>query len=271
MELNRKQTNEEIAKHELNKDFNSHLNPVEWDNCYPVDGSFKYLHPGFTTSIKYFFYKIFEIKPFVKKVNKDFKTVVYGKENLKGIKSAIATSNHVNKFDCLVIKNALESYHHKVYVTSAPFNNQKGHFGDLMRAGGLMPLSDNLSAMKNFNKAMEEMLNKKTFVVFYPEQAMWLYYRKPRPYKDGAYHYAAKHNKPIIPLFITFTDSDTLDEEGLPKQIFNLHIMKPIYPKKELSLKENIEYLRNENARVTKEKYEEFYKIPLTYLEKGSN
>lgn len=267
MELNRKDTNIEIAKLEQSGNFDSHINPIDWDNCYPVDENFKYIKRGLKTKIKYFFYNLFEIQPFIKKINHDFKTIIHGQENLNGITSAIATCNHVHKFDCLVIINAL-SKNHKVYVTAAPFNNQKGHFGDLMRAGGLMPLSDNLSAMRNFNIAIENYLNKKSLIVFYPEQAMWMYYRKPRPYKDGAYHYAAKHNKPLVPLFITFEDDKDLDEEGLPKQNFHIHIMKPIYPKKELSFKENIKYLKEENAKATKAKYEEFYNKPLVYTTK---
>lgn len=268
MDLNRKDTNIEIEKRELAGDFNSHINPIDMNNCYPVDQNFKYMNKGFKTNVKNFFFNIFEIKPFVKMINKGFQTKIYGKENLKGLNGAIATSNHVNIFDCLVIKGALKKY--KTHFTAAPFNNQKGHFGDLMRAGGLMPLSDNLSAMRNFNVAIKDFLEKEHIVVFYPEQAMWLYYKKPRPYKDGAYHYAVKHNKPILPLFITFTDSDELDEEGLPKQLFHLHIMKPIYPKNNLSDRENIEYLKSENSRLTKEKYEEFYKIPLEYTTKTS-
>lgn len=265
MDLNRKETNIEITNKEKNKDFNSHINPIDWNNCYPVDGSFNYLRKGIKTKFKDFLLTTLEIRPFARKINKDLKTKVYGKENLKGLNSAIVTCNHVNIFDCLVIKSNLNKFRH-TYFTAAPFNNQKGHFGELMRIGGLLPLSDNLSAMRNFNQAIEYHLNKNHFVVFYPEQSMWLYYRKPRPYKDGAYHYAVKYNKPIVPLFITFEDSEELDEENLPKQIFHLHILKPIYPKEDLSPKENIEYLKSENAKVTKEKYEEFYKIKLEYL-----
>lgn len=260
MELNRKESNELIKKYELNGDFHSHINPIDWENAYPVDGNFKYVHKGFFSSIRDLFYRIFEVNPFIKAINKEFQTIVYGKENLKGLKGAVVTCNHVNKFDCIVIKHALKGKGKKSYVTAAPFNNQKGHFGNLMRAGGLMPLSDNLSAMRNFNKAIEEILNKNNFVVFYPEEAMWLYYRKPRPYKDGAYHYASKHNKPILPLFITFEDSNIMDNEGLPKQLYRIHIMEPIYPKKEFNLKDNIKYLKSENSKLTKNKYEEYYK-----------
>ena len=265
MEYNRKETNQIIKEKEAAKDFNSHINPVDWDNAYPVDGSFKYLNKGILTSLKYSIYNLFEVNPFVKKVNKDFKTKIVGLENLKGLKSAIITCNHVHKFDCLILKGALSKTHHKVYITAAAFNNQKGHFGELMRAGGLMPLSDNLSAMKNFTNALEAILKTNSFVVFYPEQAMWLYYRKPRPYKNGAYHYASKYNVPIVPTFITFEDSDELDEEGLPKQYATLHIMSPIYPQDNLTFKENIDYLNKLNSKLTKDKYEEFYKKVLSY------
>lgn len=261
MEFNRTQTNKIIKQKELEKKFNEHINPVDWDNALPVDENFKYYHQGFFKKIRNFLLTKLEINPFIKKINKSFNTKIYGVEHLKELNGAISTSNHVNKFDCLVIKHALESNKmKKVYVTSAEFNNQKGTFGELMRIGGLMPFSKNLSAMRNFNTAIGEMLNDKHIVHFYPEEAMWLYYRKPRPFKNGAFHYAVKHNKPILPLFITFTDSDKLDEEGLPIQNYHLHIMPPIYPKKELTLKENIEYLKSENQKVIKNKYNEFYK-----------
>lgn len=261
MEFNRKQTNEIIEQKEKEKSFNDHINPIDWDNSLPVDENFKYYHQSLIKTIKNFFITHLVINPFIKKINKSFNTHVYGTENLKGLKGAISTCNHINKFDCLVIKYALEyNKTKKVYVTAAEFNNQKGDFGNLMRIGGLMPFSKNLSAMRNFNIAIEEMLNDKHIVNFYPEEAMWLYYRKPRPYKNGAFHYAAKHNKPILPLFITFTDSDQLDEEGLPLQNYHIHIMPPIYPKPELSQKENIEYLKSENQKVIQNKYKEFYK-----------
>jgi hypothetical protein len=43
--------------------------------------------------------------------------------------------------------------------------------------------------------------------------------------------------------------------------------LPPIYPKQELSFKENIEYLKEENFKVWKELYENVYHKPLSYEE----
>ena len=58
---------------------------------------------------------------------------------------------------------------------------------------------------------------------------------------------------------------EVLDKDGYPVQAYTLHIGKPIYPKEELSYRENIEYLRTQNERVWKNIYESAYKIPLSY------
>jgi hypothetical protein len=48
-------------------------------------------------------------------------------------------------------------------------------------------------------------------------------------------------------------------------QEYTINIAAPIYPKKELSNRENIEYMMNENTRIWKEIYEESYGIALEY------
>ena len=250
-----------INECEKNGQFDQHVDPIDWDNALPVDGSFNYLRKG----LKQFLQHTFIVKPFTNKVaKKDFLVEVKGKENLKGIKNAIVTCNHINKFDCLVAKYGLKG--HKLRITAGHFNNQKGWFGEMMRVGGLMPLSPNFSAMKNFNDAMGHLLTRGTYVMFYPEQAMWWNYKKPRPFKNGAFHYAVKHNVPVIPLFITMEDRPELDEEtGFPKQKYTLHIMPAIYPNQNLPKAENVEYVKNANYNACKAKYEEVYNIPLTY------
>ena len=42
---------------------------------------------------------------------------------------------------------------------------------------------------------------------------------------------------------------------------------KPIFPKEELSVRQNAEFMKNENYSVWKKVYEEFYGIPLVYSE----
>ena len=60
-------------------------------------------------------------------------------------------------------------------------------------------------------------------------------------------------------------DTNKLDNDGDYIKAYTLHISKPIYPKENLSVKENAKYLQSENDRVWKEIYERTYHIPLTY------
>lgn len=245
--------------------YNDDINPVNWDECYPVDENFRYVEKNpfrmFWTKIK----NDFIISPFTKKQNKKvFKTIVLGQENLKGIGASIVTSNHYNIFDCLAIRYALKDGNLKYCV--AEYNNRKGFLGNMMRAGGILPLSSKFSVQKKFNGAIEYYLRKGKKIVFYPEQAMWQMYEKPRPFRDGAFYYAVKHNVPILPLFTTFNRTGELDSDGVEKKSIVLHIMPPIYPKPELSQKENIEYLKNKNYEMCKSKYEEYYGRKLEYL-----
>ena len=113
--------------------------------------------------------------------------------------------------------------------------------------------------------AVDVLLKRGEKILIYPEQEMWWNYRKPRPCKSGAYKIAVNNDVPIIPVFITMEDSDILDSDGFFVQKYTVNFMPAIYPKSELSKKENVEYLKQENYRLCKEKYEEFYKIPLVY------
>lgn len=261
-----KMTNKEhieaYKKREQEGNFNVDINPVNWDECYPVTSKFKYIKTRLINKISDWFKQVFIIAPFTRKLVRDHKIQVIGKENLKGIKSAIVTSNHFFMFDCLAIRHAIK---HKHKYVVAEFNNRKGKLGDYMRADGIMPLSPNFSVQKAFNEAISYHLKHNNYIVFYPEQAMWYMYEKPRPFKVGAFHYAVKNDVPIIPIFITLTNSGRYDEEGLPIKNFIVNIMKPIYANPTLSQQENIKMMMDTNYKLCVSKYEEFYDKKLVY------
>ena len=94
---------------------------------------------------------------------------------------------------------------------------------------------------------------------------MWWNYKKPRPLKDGAFRLAAKNNSPIIPFFLTMRDSDRIGGDGFPIQAYTVHILPPIFPDPEKSIRENTEILQNKNFELWKEVYESTYGIPLSY------
>lgn len=262
--MTRREVLKKIEECEKNEEFDKHVDPIDFSLALPVDENFRYLHKKFPEAVKIFFQRMFCIAPFCRKLHsRDYLTKIYGKENLKNLKGAVVVCNHVNKFDCLVAKYGFSP--RTLYITGAQFNNQKGFMGEMIRAGHFLPFSDNFTAQKNLDRAISVILKKGKYVLFYPEQAMWWNYRKPRPFKDGAFYYAVKNNVPVVPTFITFCDQDKIDEEGLPKQQFNYFIMPPIIPKKELGRKENIEYLKTAAHQAWVHKYEQFYGEKLAF------
>ena len=117
-------------------------------------------------------------------------------------------------------------------------------------------------------KAVDTILAKGDFILIYPEQSLWWNYEKPKPLKDGAYRFAARNNTTILPIFITFEDSDIIGEDGFPVKEYTINILEPIYPIEGLNEKENTKMMREKNAEVWKKTYEEFYGKPLIYTTK---
>jgi 1-acyl-sn-glycerol-3-phosphate acyltransferase len=102
-------------------------------------------------------------------------------------------------------------------------------------------------------------------ILIYPEQSLWWNYKKPKPLKQGGYRIASRNMVPVIPIFITMEDSNLVGDDGFTIQEYTINIGKPIYPDKKLSEKENTKSMKEKNADVWKEVYEDFYKVPLTY------
>ena len=197
---------------------------------------------------------------------------IKGLENLENVKTgAMITCNHFNPNDFLTIEQVFRKTSQiktkKLYkvIREGNYTNFPGFPGFLFRNGDTLPLSANTSTMIEFMKAVDTILQRGDFILIYPEQSMWWNYRKPKPLKIGAYKMAAKNNVPVIPIFITMEDSDIIGDDGEPVQEYTVNIAKPIYPNENLSIKENTEKMREENAKVWKEIYEDFYKIPLEY------
>ncbi len=246
---------EKIAEFEQKGLFNEHLDSILTDDIILPDASYEYI-PSFKTKIKFFFDRLFVINEFISYTNdKLFRTEVRGKHNLEGLNGAMVICNHVNKLDCIAVMRALKGK--ESYYVGAQFNNMKTFLGDMMRAGGMLPLTSDFGGMKAFNKAIEYYLNKGAYITFYPEQSEWWGYKKVRPYKDGAFHYAVTHKKPVLPVFITYGETD--ERTGIPKFIVN--ILRPVYPDENLMKKEAIHKLKTESRKECIDCYERFYGV----------
>lgn len=198
---------------------------------------------------------------------------IRGMEHLDSLTTgAILTCNHFNPFDCFTVEHLFRTSVHQgrkqlfKVIREGNYTNFPGFYGFLFRNCNTLPLSQNKKTMYNFLKAVDEILRRGDFILIYPEQSLWWNYRKPKPLKNGAYKFAVKNRVPILPIFIALNDGENYGPDGFPIQEYTVFIEKPIYPQEELSERERVSAMRNENYEVWKRIYEEFYGIPLEYL-----
>ena len=197
---------------------------------------------------------------------------VIGLKNLKDIKgSAFVTSNHFNPFENIAIYKVFQKHapnKHGFYriIREGNYTAPPKGLDKFFRHCNTLTLSSNVHTMRKFFDALEVITKKPNYMLVYPEQYMWWNYKKPRPFKDGAFKLACKYDVPIIPCFITMEDSkEFTDADGFPVQEYTVHIMKPIYRNKDLPTKEAVKEMKDKNFELCKQVYENTYKIPLKY------
>lgn len=196
---------------------------------------------------------------------------VVGIENFIKIKNtgAIITCNHFNAFDNFAVYKAIENhvYHRelKKVIREGNYTNFPGFYGFIFRHCNTLPLSSNASTMKKFFEGVNYYLTHGQQILIYPEQGMWWNYRKPRPLTVGAFKMAADANAPVLPMFITMADSDIVGNDGFFVQEYTVHILEPIFPDSNLSVKKNAEQMKDKNYEMWKTLYEKVYGIPLVY------
>ena len=212
-------------------------------------------------------------KYFLDLIKKDVLVIdgVTGEEYLPALqKGAIITCNHFSAFDNYIVFHCIRKalprkYLYKV-IREGNYTNFPGLYGFLFRNCNTLPLSRNRRTMINFMSAVDELLKRGESILIYPEQAMWWNYKKPRPFKVGGFEMAYKAGVPVLPTFITMTDDpERVDADGYPVQRHTLHILPPVYPDLSLGKRQGAKKMMEETFALYKAKYEEVYKIPLTY------
>ncbi len=213
---------------------------------------------------------------FLRLIKKDILVIdgVTGEENLNALKNgAVITCNHFHAFDNYVVFHCIRKalprkYLYKI-IREGNYTNFPGLYGFFFRHCNTLPLSSNRRTMINFLNAVNTLLKRGESILIYPEQGMWWNYKKPRPFKVGGFKMAYRAGVPVLPTFISMTDDERLDATGYPIQRFTLHIMPAIYPDKELGEKLGSEKMMEQAYALCKAKYEEVYKVPLSYDEEA--
>lgn len=201
------------------------------------------------------------------RVNKQ--TVIDGLDKIADIDGgAILTSNHFNQLDNTVVKKMIRKKDkRRVYTVIQEANlAMDGLIGLLMNYGDNIPLCDSYDYMRHdFMELLQKVIDEKNYILIYPEQEMWFNYRKPRPCKRGAYHFASQLHCPVIPCFVEIIDLDTMDTDEFMDVRYVIHILDPIYPDPEKTDRQNSIDMAKRNEELWKEAYEKAYGKPLVY------
>lgn len=266
----KKEVIENIKKNTLSLELNK---KVEIDDPFLSDDEINTLLNNFFKNKKNILYKIKkrEASKIVKKVRKELGEIeITGLKNIEGLdlsKGAIVTSNHFNPLDSYAIRELATKLNKKLYIVIEDTNLAlPGVIGFLMNNLDVLPVSKSPNYLiKTFNIELKKILNDGNLVLIYPEEEMWFNYAKPRPCKRGAYQFATQNNVPVISCFTEIIDLGISDNEEFNKVKYNVHVLKPLFPDKEKTVKQNSIDMAKKDYEQKKEAYEKAYSKKLTY------
>lgn len=157
---------------------------------------------------------------------------VVNKKVLKELngKAYFLYGNHTNNIADPLVPTVI-NYFRSVYVVVHANNVSMKILGKITPSLGALPLPDNMKAMKNFSKAMENIIAKKNIVTIYPEAHIWPYYTKIRPFKKDSFGYPVMYNVPVVcftntyqkrkfrkkPRMVTYIDGPFYPDQNIPK------------------------------------------------------
>lgn len=182
-------------------------------------------------------------------------TKVVGKEKLKKLKKegAFVYSNHTSFFDvfdkqCLALGAKRCDILGYTDALSFPWFIRK-----ICLLIGYVPLPTSIKDYKKFDEYLQVRIKEeKKWLIIYPEAHIWPLYTGLREFPSVSFKYPAKFSLPVVPICTCYRKV-----RGFKKPKPTLFILDPIYPKKDLSINENKEYLRDECFKNMKKCIEE--------------
>lgn len=188
---------------------------------------------------------------------------VKDRKKMRKLGACITVSNHIGYLDAVLTRRALGAK--KQYIVVAPHNCKHTVGGALLRSATELPLPINIKGTRPFNDMLEYVAARKAAIHFYPEKSMWIGYKKPRPYKEGAFYYAEKLNIPVVPMLYCYKKP-----RGLRKLLHLPHmeikIGDPIYFDPQLPPFARKKDLAVRAYQASVDMYESYYGIPLEYI-----
>ena len=167
---------------------------------------------------------------------------IKGKKNIRKLhgKGAFIYSNHVAITDVFKFQSYVFFSRKRVNIVGYPDTLTMPVVRNLARALGYLPLplSGDLKNMVALMDAFKFYIEKKQFILIYPEAHIWPYYTHVRNFHSGSFNYPAKLEAPVLPIVTTWRKTKLCKK---PKQ--TLHILEPIFPDPNKSTAENKQIL----------------------------
>ncbi len=164
---------------------------------------------------------------------------ITGKENKRKVKGALMVSNHIHPLDAFFIVGSM--YFTKVYVTMLQSNLGFGLISKYMRLAAAVPIPEQRRLLRKFDQETAQTLDKKQNILFYPEAALMPYCDHIRNFLPGAFHFAVKYDKPILPCCFTFHKPKGILKLFRKKPVVHLHFFEPYFIKQEENRTKTIE------------------------------
>ena len=151
--------------------------------------------------------------------------------------------NHVHRWDMICVLQAMRYRRAWIPMYAQPF---RGKDGFLMKAIGGVAIPEELSGLRAFDKAMDELHANKQWIHLFPESCSWRFYAPLRPFKTSAFNMAYRHGLPVVPLVISFrprTGWRKLFGKGEP--LLTIHVGDPIVPDLNVPRKAEVARIRD--------------------------
>ncbi|MBQ8399303.1 MAG: hypothetical protein IJX08_04960 [Clostridia bacterium] len=231
-----------------------------------IDGNYSYCRDSFLAKISRFFcYRLIAAPLAFLYTKCSFHHKIIGKEKLRAVKKGgyFLYGNHTQDIADALIPSML-TLPKASYVIVHPNNVSMPILGKITPYLGALPLPDDLTAYRNFIKALERRYAEGNAVVIYPEAHIWPYYTDIRPFPDTSFQYPVKQSAPVFcftntyqkrrfgskPKIVTYIDGPFYQDTTLPPRIQKKELRDRVYAcMKERAKRSNvvqIQYIKKE-------------------------
>lgn len=143
----------------------------------------------------------------------------------------VSVCNHVHMLDCIMLGCAFSKY--RMQFLTLASNLHIPLAGPIVKLMGGIPLPDGLAGWRSVFERVEKAFANGQVVQVYPEGELQSGCRRLRKFMPGAFTFAVKYEKPVLPCVLRFYPR--YRKNGKRKRDgMELVILQPVYPPREL-------------------------------------